>query len=402
MSIKTLYLGPYRDGTGWSHAAESYILALDAAGVEVVPRPIKLNNTDAEVSERIIELEAQNDEGCDVVIQHILPHMMDYCGHYDKNIGLYHSETSHFRNAFWAERLNLMDEAWVCNEQMIDAAVNSHVSVPLHVIPVPCDPSKYARRYERIKIPQLRDKFVFYTIGEITRRKNLAALLKAYHLEFNKSEPVTLVIKAHLSGMPAAECDKHVQEICATVKKELKLYPSEDDYLGEIIITQRFSEREMMMLHHTCDCFVMPSYGESWCIPAFDAMAMGKTPICSDIGGMKEFIRNDAGFLVPTHAEPCFGMAADHVLPDLFMGNENWQSIDINELRCAMRAMYEGQSIRQGMIDTGIDRAYEYSYEAVGQQMRSVLNGETQAVLHDRATPVGEKHSMCGLDKGSV
>jgi len=415
MSNKVLFLGVYRDGTGWSHAAENYILALDAAGVEVVPRPIKLNDAEVEVPERIVELEAQSDEGCDVVIQHILPHMMDYCGHFDKNIGLFHSETSHFRNAFWAERLNLMDEAWVCNEQMLRASTNSYVQRPMRVMPVPCDPSKYARHYEKIKIPQLRGKFVFYTIGEVTRRKNLAALLKAYHLEFRKSEPVTLVIKANLSGMPAGECDKHVQEICVQIKRELKLYPNEDDFLGEIIITQRFDEQKMMMLHNTCDCFVMPSYGESWCIPAFDAMAMGKTPICSQVGGMSEFIYRPAGekggglggWLVPTHTEPCFGMTADNIMPDLFQGNENWESISIRGLQRAMREAFEQEDKRKQRADIGIDRAYDFSYQAVGEQMKEALEGElgSKGPYYQywsgkgRLVDVTQQHSIEGIDK---
>ena len=168
------------------------------------------------------------------------------------------------------------------------------------------------------------------------------------------------------------------------------------------------------MLHNTCDCFVMPSYGESWCLPTFDAMAMGKTPICSDIGGMSEFIGYTklyteigngsaaAGWLVPTHEEPCFGMAADNILPDLFMGNENWRSIDVNELRMAMREAFEDKEGRKSMADIGIDRAYDFSYEAVGKQMRNVLNGKTQAILHDRATAQRKKHSLCRLGKRSM
>ena len=44
--MKVLYLGCYRDGTGWAHSAIDYILSLDAAGIEVVPRFIKLNDID--------------------------------------------------------------------------------------------------------------------------------------------------------------------------------------------------------------------------------------------------------------------------------------------------------------------------------------------------------------------
>ena len=76
--MKVLYVGCYRDGTGWGNAAIDYILSLDAAGVDVVPRAIKLNNEQVELPSRIVELENKSSSGCDVCIQHILPHFMEY------------------------------------------------------------------------------------------------------------------------------------------------------------------------------------------------------------------------------------------------------------------------------------------------------------------------------------
>jgi len=40
--MKVLYIGHYKDGTGWGNAAINNILALDAVGVKVVPRAIRL------------------------------------------------------------------------------------------------------------------------------------------------------------------------------------------------------------------------------------------------------------------------------------------------------------------------------------------------------------------------
>lgn len=55
--MKVLYIGCYRDGTGWGQAAIDYILSLDAAGIDVVPRPIKLNDRQINLPKRISELE---------------------------------------------------------------------------------------------------------------------------------------------------------------------------------------------------------------------------------------------------------------------------------------------------------------------------------------------------------
>ena len=56
--MKVLYIGCYREGTGWGQAAIDYILAMDSVGIDVVPRAVKLNNNQPELPQRILELES--------------------------------------------------------------------------------------------------------------------------------------------------------------------------------------------------------------------------------------------------------------------------------------------------------------------------------------------------------
>jgi glycosyltransferase involved in cell wall biosynthesis len=406
--MKVLFLGVYRDGTGWGHAAIEYILALDAAGVEVVPRAVKLNTVDGEVPDRIVELEKQSAKGCDVVIQNLLPQHMDYDGNFNKNVGLYYSETSHFKNNCWAERLNLMDEAWGSCTQMIEAARESNMFRPMRVIPIPTDPMKYQQQYETLDIPDIKNKFVFYYIGELNRRKNLVALLKAFHLEFRPHEPVELVIKGSVPGLHNEETRKHMIAMCNDVKKHLKLYGGRD-YKNEILISERLTDEQIMQLHASCDCLVAPSYGEAWHIPAFDAMAMGNTPICTDIGGMADFLYKEekkvttrCGWLVDGQPEPVFGMGQDGSFQDLYVGNEEWISVNIRELRKAMRAVYENQEEREKRANNGIARAYEYSHAAIGKQMKSALEDDPNYKPYTLEVDTVQKaHDIRGLMNAS-
>ena len=59
--MKILYIGHYKEGSGWSNAAINNILALDSIGIDVVCRNIKLTNSENEVPERIKELEQKHD-----------------------------------------------------------------------------------------------------------------------------------------------------------------------------------------------------------------------------------------------------------------------------------------------------------------------------------------------------
>lgn len=445
--MKVLYIGCYKDGTGWASSAQQNILALDSVDVEVVPRALKLNDTQGQVPKRILELEKKSTDGCDVVIQNVLPHHMVYDGHFKKNIACYLTETSNFSGTSWPERLNLMDEGWVSCGQMINAARESHVKIPLHVLPVPCDVSRYQQKYEPFPelLPKFKDKFVFYTIGEVTKRKNLIALLRAFHTEFQPDEDVELLIKGNIPGSSAAQTMQHIEGICEKTKTNLKLYPNTDQYKREMIVSQYWTDEQVMRLHSMCHCFVMPSYGEAWCLPAFDAMAMGKTPICTDVGAMSEFLKyreyakvteweyaeesvlpgmhhptpisygpsrrpivyenicsyspdnsgkrhpgistdyhdwhnlkdggqhQYCGYLVRSTTEPCFSML--DTFPDLGTANENWAAIDINALRAAMREAYTNKEDRAKRAENGINRAYDYSHQAVGKLMLEALNG---------------------------
>jgi glycosyltransferase involved in cell wall biosynthesis len=389
--MKVLYIGCYRDGTGWGHAAQDYILSLDSVGVDVVPRYIKLNNNVVDIPEKISKLELKSDKDCNVVIQHVLPHMMDYNGNFDKNIALYVTETDHCKNTTWPERISLMDEAWVPNKFMAETAcVNSKISCPHYVIPHAADMTKYQKEYEPLIIPEIDGKFVFYFIGEINRRKNLGAMLKAFHLEFRPEEDVSILIKAHLPGQTEEESLNSLSSMCSKVKEGLKLY-EKDFYHKEILLCQYLREEEIMRLHQTCDCFVSTAFGEAWGIPIFDAMAMGKTPICTETGGPQDFL-GDGGYLVKSNKESCFGVLDS--FPELYVGNESWDAPSINEIRRCMRSAFENKKERENKARAGIEQSYKYSYSNIGLLMKRTIEGENKNLAFNANNEILKKHCI--------
>lgn len=373
MSLKVLYLSNFRDLTGWGRAGLDNILALDSVGVDVVCRPLVFTN-DFTPPKRILELEAKSSKNCDVVIQHALPHQMDFHGAFKKNIGIYATETSHFQNSSWADRLNTMSEVWVINAQMVDAARRSGVNIPLHVIPHASDMSRFQRRYDTLDLVKpYKDSgdFLFYFVGEYNVRKSVSSLIQAFHLEFDPSESVQLVIKSNKPGMSPLELYKHIEADCTKLKNGMKLFKNLEDYKKEIIITDRLSDQGMMKLHASCDCFVMPSKGEAWAIPAFDAMAMGKTPIVPKSTGFLDYMNDDCGWMVDVNETPVWGV--QETFNDLFVGNETWWSVDIQNLRRCMREAFEQDSKREEKAANGIERAYDFSYQNVGLKMAKLL-----------------------------
>jgi len=393
--MKVLYIGCYRDGTGWAHAAQDYILSLDSAGVEVVPRFINLNGSQAEIPRKIEELEKNSDKNCDIVIQHVLPHQLCFEGEFEKNICLYVSETDHFQNTCWPERIGLLDEAWVPNTFMAEeVSRNSKIATPHRVIPHASDMSKYQEIYEPFDIPFFKDKFVFYFIGEINRRKNIGAVLKAFHTEFRPEEDVAILLKSHIPGKSAEESKSYLTDLSMKIKDGLKLYQSNNMYHDEVFICDYLTEEQIMRVHSTGDCFVSASFGEAWGIPIFEAMAMGKTPICTDTGGPRDFI-GDGGYLVESRKENCFGVV--DTFDELYVANESWDEPNISHMRQLMRRAFENNEERQRKSEEGISKSYDYSYSSIGEIMLSALSGNSK--IFNENNDIKDKHSIKKLLK---
>lgn len=345
------------------------VLALDAAGVDVVPRLLPFDGTRAEVPERVRELACGRGGGFDAVIQCVLPSAYDYDARLGRHVGYYFVETSRFDSSDWPRHINLMDEAWVSCDHNRDASIESGVTVPVRAVPVPCDVTRFERSYAPHPIrDELPDSFLFYFIGDASVRKNLPALITAFHLEFHRDEPVELVLKASIRGLGADESRRRLREEFARVKASLNLYADPSLYKDELIVSERLSDEGVMRLHASCDCFVSASHGEGWGLPAFAAMAMGKTPILPDYSANPSYSN---GWLVPGRMEPVTRMQDAH--GDLYTARQEWFSVDVSALRAAMRAAYEDVEQRTQRATAGMLRAYDFSYERVGGTMRRMI-----------------------------
>lgn len=362
--MKVLYIGVYRDHTGWGEAATNTILALDSAGVDVVCRPIKLNNNEQPIPERLRELEARPTKGCDVVIQNVLPHMLSAnCG-FKKNIAFYETETSNFRSSSWANHINLMDAALVASTESQFASIDSGVTIPLHVIPHAYDTDKFYRSYEKISFgPTVDPTFKFYWVGEINARKNLEVLIKAFHLAFDPTDSVSLIIKT------TNKKQEEVAAFCESVKRNLKLYADPKHYKQEIIIDSYLPEDQLMALHNTCDAFVCPSSGEAWSYPTFIALGLGSLVIAPHTQGFKHYLNDVNSLRLETMRTPCYGETEQ--FGDLFTGRELWDEVRLDSLIEQMRrAKYVDNS---NLIENGMEIVHCFSREAVGAKLKRIL-----------------------------
>lgn len=364
--MKILYCGMYREKSGYSEAITNNILALEKVGVDVYARPLQYN-TSHKTPDKILHLENKISDNYDFLVQHIPPYCMEYVKQSGINIGVFYAETDNLPLS-WIARLNYMDLNIVPNHQLKNQ-LNRCVK-PTEVVHIPTDIEKYNKKYNIYKdlLPfRKRKSFLFYTVGEYAKRKNFSGLLKAYFTEFNAGEPVGLVIKTSISGLDSEECMKVLYNDIELIKKGLKVQNTPDIF----VITERLSEEELMSIHYHSDCFVQPSYGESWSIPAFDAMGFGKYPIVTDDGGYKEYIDSSVGFLIPARKNLVFGEGEIH--SELFTGKNLWSEPDLLILKKQMREVYSNQEMLKSVKENSKNKINLFSYEKIGSELKKVL-----------------------------
>lgn len=364
--MKVLFIGHYREQSGWGRAAQEYILALDQV-YDVVCRPVKLNPIQVKLPERILELEAKSDIGCDVCIQNVLPHLLFYNGNY-RNICIPFIDTVNLKEHPWLQHMEGFEVWSPCTT--LDLELSRWFDSK--VVPVPCDPSKYMSSRKKANIGiDLSNKFVFYSIFDLTPRKNLIGLLKAFHTEFEPWEDVELIIKTGKYGKSAEEVRKQVISLNDKICEGLKL----PERKKPIIITEHLSDEELDGIHNLGDCFVLPSYGEAWCFPAFDAMAFGKFPIVTNQTSCDDYITdNVTGRLIYSRKTYVHGMT--DTFKNIFTSKEHWFEPDLIDLGRKMRWAYDGylsMEDAEKRQSTCFETVEKFSRQNVGERMKEIL-----------------------------
>lgn len=367
--MKVCWIGPYRDGTGYSKASIEYIMALDAVGVDVVCRPVKMTPTSGEIPDKIKELESKSVYDVDVVVQHNLPSEILYKDGV-KNVAAFAYETDRLPvGAFWESNLALMDKIVVfCAEQM--KALPDSLKEKAIVVPHPVDLSRFKDKPEPIDFELSPSTFKFYTVSEIGRRKNIAGLLLAYFSEFSEDDDVVLIMKLHSPSRTDAsgEIKKQIEEI----KKGCRKFGNHSRYPKVILITDYLSDEDIVKLHATGDVFVSASFGEAWCLPASDALASGNPVIAPNFGAFKDYVAHQ--FLVDGSLSPVFGV--NNAPDSLYSAEERWFRVDTDKLGKKMRESYNAASIIRTKDHAEFMKSFVQDFERtkIGNTLKDVLN----------------------------
>jgi len=374
--MKTLFIGHYKENSGWSHSAINTILSMSSVDLDVVCRNVALTQYDnSNIDHRLIMLENKSLDNIDVCIQNVLPHHIVGTQKFKKNIAYFVGESNTLKHNKWLNYLKLVDEVWVPNEGLKNSLTKDGIKNVVK-IPYAFDIDYYSNtNYQPISFKDVNHTFKFYYIGEFNDRKNIESIIRCFHSEFNGAEQVSLVLKLKKFGISSQELRSHVTNISNQIKNELRIHKDLGSYKKEVIITESFTQDQIKSLHKSCDCIVSPSHGEGWSIPSFEAMCYGNTPICSNEGGPKEYIdelNKSTGTLINGVYDIC--NHSDPAFPDLFTGKELWFHPSEKEIKDAMRFYYENRNSTNKK--DGLEYGKQFSYENIGNMIKEKINDQ--------------------------
>lgn len=333
--MNILFIGHLYEKSGWGDAARAYLKSLVLTGHNIIARSVQVLDKATEFKDDLqyvqdcLNKELPSD--INLCIQNIIPSYMSYYGGC-KNVGLFFTETSCLQDTPWISNLSLMDELWIPNIDMVNEF--DYLPQPKFYIPCPIEHIN-TDNLTKIDLPT-QGNYTFYFVGELIKRKNIEALIKAFYREFHTNESVSLVLKTYKYGASDTDANKATDSIVKHIQQEMKLYKTIDEYKKPILINQYMSRMDMLKLHKSCDCFVMPSYGEGTCLPAMDALMVGNDVIASDTGGMRHFVPYE--YRVKGRLEPVF---EHHTINGFGTSRELWFSVDILDLQKKMRFVFE-------------------------------------------------------------
>ena len=373
---KIAYIGPYKDGTGYSNACLENIMALDYIGVSVSPRSVKMTQSNGSLDERLkrIAILEKNDlNGIDVVFQHNLPSEFSFKSDV-KNIGVFSYETDNFVNSGWTNNVKMMDEIVVAasfEKKAILSSIGSSIENKVHVIPFPTNVEKYTKKYDHVDFGVPNNCLKFYTVAEFNKRKNLETLLMSYFSAFDSSDNVLLIIKTN--GGERAEAG--LKQLIEQVRVQTKRFVDHSRFPKVLITASYLTEEQLLKFHANCHVFISSSHGESHCLPMIDAMGFGKPVIAPRHSVFLDHIEFPwQGRFVDTNQTFAFG--AIDSLPRLYTSEELWGWVNPVSLAREMIWMYQHSDFVNSSSEVNMRKEYvtdKFNYATIGAKLKAIL-----------------------------
>ena len=386
--MKLLFTGPLLDFSGFAHASRGFAQMLtQIEDMDVVARPLRYDSLDAgqvfETPEWLQSLLQKDLSGVEMAIQ------MTTCNIEASPVpgvcnALYtFLETDRIQGT-WVAKANEFDFLIVPCKANATAMMRSGVVKPIMVCAPPCDADVYEKDVPAFEIARSEGRTIFYNICQLSTKKGVDVLLRAYYAAFaDMPDDVLLVLKTYLNMGNRQNDAAIVKQYIESVRAKCRIPVSKHPPVLPLVYTM--SDDELAGLHKTGDAYVCSSRGEGWGIPVFDALGYGNTVISHNAGGLEGFIRPDNALIYGGMPSLYFDMP--HQDAGLFTGVEQCFEPSPAELAAVMRRYH---MLKVGAASDSLDEEGKLEWEHVTQRKgtaKEVVKNFDYRVVHSIIAP---------------
>jgi glycosyltransferase involved in cell wall biosynthesis len=385
--MKLLFCGPLKDFSGFAHASRSFLKCLNEGNLDLAARAITYDKLDGgksiEPQPWLEELLRKDIQNVDMVIQ------MTTCNIEAVPVpgvcnGLYTFIESDRMQAAWVAKANEFDFIMVSCRANAEAMVRSGVTTPVLVCAVPCDKEMYEKPYTAYPIENAGERTIFYNICQLSQKKGIDALLRAYYAAFaDTPDDVLLVLKTYVNMADRTHDMEMIKNFINRVKMSCRI-PT--DKLPPVLpLVQTMTDYQINGLHKRGDAYVCSSRAEGWCLPVFDALGHGNTVITNTAGGLNDFVRQEHALIY--QGTSTFFYDIPHADPGLFTGVEQCFEPSPVEMAFLMRKFH---LLKKGAREGVLNEENQKEWESILQRQanaKAVSSVFDYRAVHSKVIP---------------
>lgn len=388
--MRVIITGPVDDITGYATVTREIALAFHRLGAEVSLWPVPWAVTKAELpaeTSRLLDSFMVNQGDGDCFLYIGLPFLLNHALPRPA-VALTMLEVDTIPSS-WVTFCNRMDEVWVPSRFNEETFRRSGVEAgKIRVMPLGVDTDLFTPGGRKLELPGVPSSaFVFLSVFEWVPRKGYDILLTAYLEEFRAADNVCLVLRTNSNNTSYDPEGKEIQsEINAIVER---YYRDTDEAPTICLLAKPLPADQMPSLYRAAGCFVLPTRGEGWNLPAFEALACGIPVITTAWSAHLDWLNENNAYLVDVETlevVPRYGTPNDNIY-----SGYRWARPSKEHLRRLLRWVYEHQNeakakalAARSTLETNI------SWKVSAKRMYDRL---TELVSTFKARPATAKHS---------
>jgi len=371
--MQILIIGPAKDFSGYAHAMRNYTIALDKIGSDVVLRAVKYDQLDpgseSDISQ-IKHLLKKKISNLRAVINYTTPNESRICDIPGvQNIIMTTIESTEVPK-YWVEKLNKFDKVITFCEATKLAFKSCGVTKPIYVVPHTFNLPYSLEGITPLSLGNdfdLSKRFVLYNISQLSHKKGLDCLLRAYYRAFwQNPDEVFLILKTYINMANRSKDKEIIANFVGEVKQGMRL----PQYPQVAILTSTMSDDQLKRLHKTGQCYVSSARYEGFGIPPFEALAFGNKVVMPyhtghEVYGHKHGVPRPNVFNYESRITPMFNQ--QHADPELFTSRGLWHEPDMLSLE---KAMVDAKNAK--LADPS--DLSEFNYQNIGNQLMEIIN----------------------------